>query len=403
MMINGTGLLESPALRRMRPASPLYGSDGSLLNGTRRTGKSSDGPAVAVPARSLPTDATGLARTGEEVGRALERLASNQAARSLEQAYAAAGRAARHEDTTALSGMAAYMQSGNPAVAQAGTSRTDFAGPWAQTPSTQSGETSVGSVRAEADRTGQREDATRGLAGNNSGGTEARSAERSFAGSLSQSADRSGGESGADAKAAGQDAGDEAEAASGLSELTGEEQAEVEALKKRDKEVRAHEQAHISAAGGLAAGGASFQREKGPDGNMYAVAGEVNIDTSEGSSPEATIAKAQRIKSAALAPAQPSAQDRQVAAQAGQMEAAARQEKAKPDEEDAVEAGDAAGERSGESRASGVDAPEKTGTGERSGASLHDIRLSRRAGMAYERAAGERRRGHGGNVLSVAV
>jgi hypothetical protein len=59
---------------------------------------------------------------------------------------------------------------------------------------------------------------------------------------------------------------------------------------------------------------------------QYATGGEVSIDTSKASSPEATLAKAERIRRAALAPAQPSAQDRAIAAQAARMAMQARQE-----------------------------------------------------------------------------
>lgn len=109
-------------------------------------------------------------------------------------------------------------------------------------------------------------------------------------------------------------------------ELSAEEQKQVEDLQRIDRNVRAHEAAHQAAAGGLARG-LSFSYQQGPDGKQYAVAGEVQIDTApvEGN-PQATIAKAQRIRAAASAPADPSGQDRQVAAQASAMEAQARQE-----------------------------------------------------------------------------
>lgn len=111
------------------------------------------------------------------------------------------------------------------------------------------------------------------------------------------------------------------------SELSAEEKKQLEELKTRDREVRAHEAAHKAAAGSLARGAASFEFEKGPDGRRYAVGGEVSIDTSKVSGdPQATISKAQTIRAAANAPAQPSGQDRAVAAQATQMEAEARQE-----------------------------------------------------------------------------
>lgn len=101
---------------------------------------------------------------------------------------------------------------------------------------------------------------------------------------------------------------------------------EVEALKSRDQEVRVHEQAH-RAVGGQYASAATFTMRKGPDGKEYAVGGEVQIDISPISGePAATITKMQQVRSAALAPAQPSGQDRSVAARASQLEAEARSE-----------------------------------------------------------------------------
>jgi hypothetical protein len=109
-------------------------------------------------------------------------------------------------------------------------------------------------------------------------------------------------------------------------ELTSEEKKQVENLKKIDQEVKAHESAHMAAGSGLVMGGASFEYQRGPDGKMYAVGGEVKIDTSRENDPEATIRKMQKVRRAALAPAQPSATDRSVAAQASQIEAQARTE-----------------------------------------------------------------------------
>lgn len=99
-------------------------------------------------------------------------------------------------------------------------------------------------------------------------------------------------------------------------ELTEAEFKELQSLKKRDQEVRTHEQAHLAAAGGHARGGPSFTLAKGPDGNSYAVAGEVSIDMSEERTPEQTAYKMQVIQRAALAPASPSSTDKRVAAQA---------------------------------------------------------------------------------------
>ncbi len=101
-------------------------------------------------------------------------------------------------------------------------------------------------------------------------------------------------------------------------------QAEIRSLAARDREVRAHEQAH-AAVGGQYAGAPSYQFERGPDGVNYAVGGEVRIDVSKAASPQETILKMQIVRRAALAPAEPSAQDRRVAAEASAREAEARQ------------------------------------------------------------------------------
>ncbi len=97
--------------------------------------------------------------------------------------------------------------------------------------------------------------------------------------------------------------------------------------------MRAHEQAHLAAAGGLARGGAAYTYEKGPDGRLYATGGEVSLDASPvPHNPAATLAKARQIQAAATAPADPSPQDRAVAAAAAQMAAAASLELAKQGE-----------------------------------------------------------------------
>ncbi|MFQ5597179.1 MAG: putative metalloprotease CJM1_0395 family protein [Nitrospiria bacterium] len=101
----------------------------------------------------------------------------------------------------------------------------------------------------------------------------------------------------------------------------------VQDLKKRDREVRAHEAAHLGAAGPYAGGGARYTYQRGPDGRPYAVGGEVQIDTAEvPGDPEATLQKARVIRRAANAPVKPSAQDRRIANQAAIMEAEARAE-----------------------------------------------------------------------------
>jgi len=112
----------------------------------------------------------------------------------------------------------------------------------------------------------------------------------------------------------------------GEAELTEEEKQEVEEFKRRNQEVRTHEHAHVAAGGQYVRGGIQYEYQTGPDGKRYAVGGEVSIDTSPESDPEDTIRKAQIIRQAALAPAEPSGQDRRAAAAAVQMEMKARQE-----------------------------------------------------------------------------
>lgn len=108
--------------------------------------------------------------------------------------------------------------------------------------------------------------------------------------------------------------------------LSPEAQQKVVELSQRDQEVQVHEAAH-AAVGGQYAGAPSLSYETGPDGKRYAVAGEVNIDVGEvAGDPAATMKKADVIRSAALAPAQPSSQDRNIAASAAQMKATAQAE-----------------------------------------------------------------------------
>ena len=110
--------------------------------------------------------------------------------------------------------------------------------------------------------------------------------------------------------------------------LSPEAEKQIQKLRERDREVRAHEQAHIAAGGQHVSGGASFSYQTGPDGRQYAVGGSVQIDTSPvPGNPEATEEKARAVRRAALAPASPSATDQSVAAKAAAMESKARTEK----------------------------------------------------------------------------
>jgi len=113
------------------------------------------------------------------------------------------------------------------------------------------------------------------------------------------------------------------------------EQLEIAKLSQRDQEVRAHEQAH-AAVGGPYTGAPSYTYTRGPDGKRYAVAGEVSIDSGPvPNDPEATLRKMEVVLRAALAPAEPSAQDLRVAAQAQVQMSQARVELAQMRREEA--------------------------------------------------------------------
>ena len=131
-------------------------------------------------------------------------------------------------------------------------------------------------------------------------------------------------QSGSEGEAAGNDSPSPTPAAE--LQLSEQELRQLRELKQRDAEVRAHEQAHLAVAGPHARGGASFSFVRGPDGAAYAVAGSVGIDLGKERTPEETIAKMQTVRRAALAPLNPSAADRSIAARASVLEARARQE-----------------------------------------------------------------------------
>ncbi len=114
--------------------------------------------------------------------------------------------------------------------------------------------------------------------------------------------------------------------AGAVPKLSEQEEFQVQELKARDREVRAHEQAHLSAAGHLPTSGPTFEYETGPDGQRYAVAGEVQVSIPEGQTPEETLRNAEAGQRAASAPKEPSAQDRAVASRAAAMAQKARAE-----------------------------------------------------------------------------
>lgn len=106
-----------------------------------------------------------------------------------------------------------------------------------------------------------------------------------------------------------------------------QDEAEIAQLRRRDAEVREHEQSFRAAAGPYLRGGARYEYRVGPDGRRYAVAGEVAVDAAPvPGAPEATIRKARILQRAVAAVAKPSARDKRIAAAAARMEYQARLE-----------------------------------------------------------------------------
>ncbi len=105
--------------------------------------------------------------------------------------------------------------------------------------------------------------------------------------------------------------------ASGLQKLTPDQQAEVAKLKQTDQHVRQHEAAHASAGGALA-GSPTYDYTTGPDGQRYVIGGEtpIRIPSVSASNPAQSIQELEQVVHAALAPSDPSSQDRAVASQA---------------------------------------------------------------------------------------
>jgi len=85
----------------------------------------------------------------------------------------------------------------------------------------------------------------------------------------------------------------------------------------RDREVRGHENAHLSALGPYAASGVLYTTVKGAEGESIAVGGRIAVDLAEvPGDPAATLRKARVVFNAAGAPGDPSAADLRVAARA---------------------------------------------------------------------------------------
>lgn len=306
------------------PVSPspyIPGGGSTIIYGAEtrsrpdRSGEAGRAPHNAGPSVTTDIRTSGLAP--EQRAELARESAARDASREGERAYAALGRdylrsgGGRSEASEALS--FASLQSAAPAAVEHASGQSLHN--TAPTAEEQLGD------EAGSGKSGETSSSS-GEARHVSGGEERRSATRTFAGSSSSPEGGGDGDTNTEegSRTERQGSGPEAE-------LSEEERRVVEEMKKRDKEVRRHEQAHLSAGAGIVAGGASYETTAGPDGKQYAVGGEVQIDSSEADSPDATIDKARKVRSAALAPAEPSGQDRLVAAQASQMETDARIEK----------------------------------------------------------------------------
>ena len=110
-----------------------------------------------------------------------------------------------------------------------------------------------------------------------------------------------------------------------MQDLSSEEQQQLRDLERRDQQVRTRDMAFIAAAGG-AAGSYSVEYETGPDGRRYAVGADIKLDTSEGATPEQTLAKARALRAATMSARGESSTDASATAKAVRMEAEARAE-----------------------------------------------------------------------------
>lgn len=192
-------------------------------------------------------------------------------------------------------------------------------------------------------------------------------------GEADTSAGRPGAAGGTGAAVSAQGGANPAQGQSGASEkddpdgdgLNEAEEKQVQELAKRDREVRAHEQAHARV-GGPYAGAPSYTFQQGPDGKRYAIGGEVQIDTGKEKTPQETIRKMQIVIRAALAPAEPSSQDLKVAqlARSQLSEAQAEARQAKADELQGSDESEGATSGSGLSEGTAAENASSEGSGE---------------------------------------
>ncbi len=95
-------------------------------------------------------------------------------------------------------------------------------------------------------------------------------------------------------------------------------QSDVRKLINWENNVKQHEQAHMAVGGGLVST-ARFSYTLGPDGKRYVSGGEVSISIPSSENEEDNLNTLERVKRAALAPADPSPQDIKTAAMASAL------------------------------------------------------------------------------------
>lgn len=87
----------------------------------------------------------------------------------------------------------------------------------------------------------------------------------------------------------------------------------LDELQAADAGVRSHERQHFAAAGGLASGTPHYEFTQGPDGKLYATAGEVRVSMTPTNDPEKAVRDAAGFSFAATAPGDASTADLAVA------------------------------------------------------------------------------------------
>jgi hypothetical protein len=112
----------------------------------------------------------------------------------------------------------------------------------------------------------------------------------------------------------------------------------INELTATQKKVIAHEMAHM-AKGGDIAGAASYSYSTGPDGRRYITGGEVPLSIPTTDDKEQMLKELEKVRNAALAPAEPSGQDLKVASEASAQIQKLRGELAAGDSEDSSKQG----------------------------------------------------------------